>query len=187
MSLAPADDAEWLRRAASGDEGAFASFVAAHRDGVLQRARRLTHNDADAEDLVQDTFLAAWRGAGDYRGGSARGWLLTIATNAWRRIGARRSREATTGDADTLESLALRAGWGTIPPDDHDAVAWVDAAYRRLAPDDQQVLMLRDIEGLPGEEVAQALGLTVPGMKSRLHRARLRLAATYEEVRRGST
>lgn len=178
------DDAALLRLTATGDDGAFAIFVDRHQAGIWRRAMALTGQAADAEDLMQETFVAAWRGAGSFRGGNARAWLLTIAAHAWQRV-ARRAAPLADGDAvESVEALALRAGWGR--DDGDDRVATVQEAFARLAADDRRLLVLRDIEEMSGEEVAALLGLSLAAMKSRLHRARLRLAAAYEEVRRGS-
>jgi RNA polymerase sigma-70 factor, ECF subfamily len=165
---------------------AFARFVAQHQEGVWRRALALTGSTADAEDVLQETFLAAWRGAGGYRGGNARSWLLTIATHAWQRMGHKAARLQPEGDDESLEALALRAGWGTTDAAEDERTALVQEAFARLSPDDQRILTLRDIEETSGEAVAALLELSLPAMKSRLHRARLRLAAAYEEVRRGS-
>lgn len=181
------DDAALLHLAAAGDDAAFALFVGRHQDGVWRRARALTRQVADAEDLLQETFVAAWRGASGFRGGDARSWLLTIAAHAWQRARARSSAREEDADTDSLEQLAARAAWGEITADSPtDREAMITVAFARLAPADRELLTLRDIESLSGEAVAATLGLSLPAMKSRLHRARLRLAAAYEEVRRGS-
>lgn len=181
MTGASADDAELLQRAAAGDDAAFADFVTRHQAGVWRRARALTGLDVDAEDLLQETFLHAWRGAATFRGGSARAWLLTIAGHAWQRLGRRGWRESTVDDLDTLESLGVRAGWGS-DDDRTDRIDAIGAALARLSPGDQRILTLRDIEGVSGEETAALLGLSLQATKSRLHRARLRLAAAWQEV-----
>lgn len=178
------DDATLLRLTATGDDGAFATFVDRHQAGIWRRAMALTGQAADAEDLMQETFLAAWRGAGSFRGGSGRAWLLTIAAHAWQRLGRRAAPLAASDDAESVEALALRAGWGR--EDGDERAATVQEAFARLAADDRRLLVLRDIEEMSGEDVAALLGLSLAAMKSRLHRARLRLAAAYEEVRRGS-
>jgi RNA polymerase sigma-70 factor (ECF subfamily) len=181
VSDSPADDVELLHRAAAGDDVAFAHFVTRHQAGVWRRAQALTGVDADAEDVLQETFLHAWRGAATFRGGSARAWLLTIASHAWQRMDRRGRRETATDDMETLESLGLKAGWGTDPRLADRAEA-VEAALARLTADDQRILTLRDMEGLSGEETAALLGLSLQATKSRLHRARLRLAAAWKEV-----
>jgi RNA polymerase sigma-70 factor (ECF subfamily) len=189
VSVVPADpDERLLRLAAQGDEAAFRDFVTRHEAGVWHRALTLTQHREDAEDLLQEVFLAAWRGAGGFRGGSARAWLLTIVGHAWSRQGRRQMRYAELADEDALDALATRAGWGAAGPvTADDPAADVALAFERVAPDDQRLLTLRDIDGMSGEETAALLGVSVAAMKSRLHRARLRLAAAYQEVRDGST
>lgn len=134
---------------------------------------------ADAEDALQETFIAAWRGAGGFRGETAvRFWLFGIARNVVRH--AQRHAVGEPADFEPLESLAVRAGWGgggTTPTDQADpSVALVHAALARLTPTDREILVLRELEGCSGEATGAALGLTIPAMKSRLQRARLRLA-----------
>lgn len=187
-AAAESDDARLLQLTAGGDDVAFARFVERHQGGVWRRALALSGQTADAEDLLQETFLAAWRHAASFRGGpsaSARAWLLTIAHHAWQRMGRRSVPVIAVAEEESLEALALRAGWGSDDADD-DRRATVQEALSRLTPDDRQLLLLRDVEELGGEEVAALLGLSLAAMKSRLHRARLRLAAAYEEVRRAS-
>ena len=178
-------DAELLRRAAAGDATAFEGFVERHQAAVYRLIRAIAPGPADAEDALQETFLACWRSAGTFAGGaSARRWVLTIARNAARRLYRRRRGEPT--DFVSLDQLGREAGWGvTDPPTAWDERAdpreALEAALMRLTTEEREVLIMRDLEGLSGEETARALHLTVPAMKSRLHRARLRLAATLRE------
>jgi RNA polymerase sigma-70 factor (ECF subfamily) len=88
-------------------------------------------------------------------------------------------------DEQPLVELGVRAGWSAEDPEalvaraeDHERLAWAIAA---LAPSDREVLILRDLEGMSGEETARVLGLELQGMKSRLHRARLRLMGALRE------
>ena len=132
----------------------------------------------DAEDALQECFITAWRSAGAFRGTeSARGWLFTVARNALRRQHRRRVGEPA--EHDSLDVLGARAGWGSTSDFSHrfeveDELQW---ALAKLPEAERQVLVLRDIEGLSGDEVAEALGLSVAAMKSRLHRGRLHLMA----------
>lgn len=140
---------------------------------------------ADAEDALQEAFLAAWRAAGSFAGtGSARAWVLTIARNALHRRYRRRAGEPA--DVIPLDRLGEKAGWGAI--DSPDALverledrALLERALARLSEADREVLVLRDLEEFGGEETARLLGVTVAAVKSRLHRARLRLAAHLRE------
>jgi RNA polymerase sigma-70 factor, ECF subfamily len=174
------DDAARLRLAAGGDREAFAAVVARHQDSVYRLARILTRNTAAAEDVLQQTFLSAWQAAHQFRGdASVRTWLLTIARHAAQRQREHRAREPL--DDTPIEHLGARAGWGGPDPEalamasqDRERVA---AALASLAADDREILTLRDLEDLPGDETAALLGMSLAAMKSRLHRARLKLAA----------
>lgn len=132
-----------------------------------------------AEDVLQDTFLAALRHAGGFSGEAARPWILTIARNAAHRRFRRRVGEPAR--FDELPALGEAAGFGA--PDAEEALARAEdhAALARamasLSAEDQEVLVLRDLEGIEGPQAAELLGLPLPTMKTRLHRARLRLAA----------
>lgn len=177
------NDAARLELARAGDRAAGEAFVAAHLDAVWRYARVVTGDEVAAEDIVQETFLAALRGQAPLAGDSARGWLLTIARNASFR--ARRRRAGEPGRFEALDELGAAAGWGADP---EAAVAaaerleQVQAAMARLSVEDREVLLLRDVEGLDGAQTAQLLGLDLAAMKSRLHRARLRLMG---ELRQG--
>lgn len=188
-------DAALLARSAAGDDDAFALLVGRHQASVHRFVRGLVPDADDAEDVLQEAFVAAWRGAAGYRGGgTVRSWLLSIARNAARHHARRRAGEPATVesldalpfDAMPLDTVAIDAGWGREPAGESplaDARELLDRALARLEPGDRLVLVLRELEGLSGEETAHVLGLTLPAMKSRLHRARLRLVAALREVR----
>ncbi len=179
--MSEADDARLLAAAADGDRRAFARFVDRHEASVLRYLRAAAAQDADADDAFQEAFLAAWRGAGGFRGeGSARAWMLTVARNALRRHHRRRAGEPTGYEPlEDLDHLGRAAGWGRPEPAEEalereDLLRW---ALDGLAPGDREILVLRELEGLGGEEVAELLGLSLAAQKSRLHRARLRFVA----------
>lgn len=184
MSRAPFDDAlsdaVLVDRAAAGDEPAFATLVARHQASVFRLARAMTRSHQSAEDVLQQTFLAAWQALPRFRGDSSvRTWLLTIARHAaWHRQ-QDASRDAI--DDTPIDELGVRAGWGAVGPEELAMRAEtrdrLTAALARLEPDDRAILTLRELEELSGDETANALNLTLSAMKSRLHRARLRLAA----------
>ena len=176
-----ASDDLLIARAATGDRAAFERLIDRHVPAVRRLARAMTPDDATADDVVQEAMLAAYRGAATYESGvsSARTWLFAIARNAARK--ARRSmREPPVGDAEEepLQRLGVDAGWGaavaTTRFEEHELLV---RSLATLAPADLEVLLLRDIEGLPGEEAAQVLCLGLRALKTRLHRARLRLMA----------
>ena len=178
-------DEELLKRTAAGEREAFDELVVRHQAAVFRFARAATAGPAAAEDVLQETFLAAWRAAGTFQGRSAvRTWLLTIARNqAWHQ----REREARLPMDDVpLPELGEAAGWGDENPEEgvlrSQRRECLARALEALGPEEREILVLRELEELTGEETATALGISLAAMKSRLHRARLRLAA---ELRRG--
>ena len=180
-----ATDAGLLTAASSGDQVAFRFFVRRHQGGVFRLLSAIAESHEDAEDALQECFLSAWRHADSFRGGdSARAWLLTVARHALGRLRRRRSGEPA--EMDSIETLGVRAGWGrTNDGDVLDRMAereLLERALGRLSPDDREVLILRELEGLSGDEVANLLSISVPAMKSRLHRGRLRLAVEVREL-----
>ncbi|MEW5849260.1 MAG: RNA polymerase sigma factor [Myxococcota bacterium] len=182
-----------LEQAHAGNRDAFTALVARYQAPVFRYLRTLTRTPQEAEDALQQTFLAVWRsllpdsGAGKRGEGSVRAWLFTIARHAAYRQGRRHAGEPDT--LESLESLGERAGWGE--PEDPERVAMLledrerlHAALARLSDDDREVILLRDVEGLSGEDAARVLDLPLANLKTRLHRARLRLrAALQQEVR----
>lgn len=173
------DDATWLRLAATGDTAAFDRIMTMH--GAAVQRFLDTIGTRDLEDAVQETFIAAWRSASHYTGsGTVRSWLLSIARNVQRHQHRRRVDEPSS--FESLDALAAQAGWGCDPAESRrqeialarDVLAH---AMSMLPDDEREVLLLREIEGLSGDETAALLQCSVPAMKSRLHRARIHLAA----------
>ena len=172
-------DRDLIARTAEGDRRAFELLIERHAAAVLRLATAAS-DPSTAEDAMQQTFLSAYRYAATFRGdASVRTWLLTIARNTTYRLRGKTQREELV--EEPLMALGADAGWGS---DDPEAIAI--AAERRdalrdalatLSPDDQEVLILRDLEGLRASEAAEVIGVGERALKSRLHRARLRLAA----------
>lgn len=188
MTAAPSADAEVMARATAGDLRARQALIAQHQGPVFRLLRRLTQQDALAEDLVQDTFVTALAHLGAWRGeGTVRGWLLSIARSRWLMAQRAPAARHEPAEDESLEALGLAAGWGS--PLDPEVLASrleqhevLERALAALDLEAREVLTLRDLEGLSGEETAQALGVSLPAMKSRLHRARLALVV---QVKRG--
>ena len=180
-------DQELLLQAASGDANAFEVFVVRHREAVWRFVRSLTRDSASAEDALQDTFLSAWRDAAGFQGDhSAIGWLLTIARHAVYRL--YRGRAGEPDRMESLSELGEAAGWGA-EADPLDALVIQDEvakALARLSLEDREVLVLREKNGFSLEECAALLGLGIPALKSRLHRARLRFIAHLRGERHGN-
>jgi len=179
-------DRSLIEQATAGDAAAFEELMRRHQAAVFRFIGALGVNDTDAEDALQETFIAAWRGAGTYdASGGVRSWLLSIARNSVRHLRRRRVGEPAT--LESLDALAMRAGWGEpaatiiISTDSADARERIERGLALLDAEDRAVLTLRDLEDLTGEETARILQLSLPAMKSRLHRARLHLAAAIRE------
>ncbi len=160
--------------------------MASHQSAVFRLARALTSSEAMAEDVLQEAFVAAWRHADGFKGDSSvRTWLLAIARNKAARVQRPRAGEPTS--TVPLEHLGADAGWGTDPSPEQAAALGErrDAlleAMESLSEADRAVLVLRDMEGLSGPEAAALLDVGLSALKTRLHRARLRLMAA---LRRG--
>ncbi len=167
---------------------------------IYHVARRMLNNDADAEDVTQDVLLQVVRKLHTFRGDSSlTTWLHRVTVNAALAVREKRANrakhETATGDETALEaeSDALGAKLPRLghPAPDQIALAGeqrrlIDRAIARLPDLYRDVYVLADVEGLPNEQIGEMLDLSVPAVKSRLHRARLRmrdsLAPHFEEV-----
>jgi RNA polymerase sigma-70 factor (ECF subfamily) len=148
---------------------------------LLRLARYLTPSQSAAEDLVQATLLSAIEHIDSWEGrGPLKHWLIRILTHRNRRQARNRELPA---DSATWEQLAAAAGWSADANlNRSEQISQVQQALLRLDEPDREVLLLRDVEGIEGNEAAGILGLSLAAMKSRLHRARLRLLAAVQEV-----
>lgn len=167
------------KRIRAGDHDAFGELFDAYARSVYNHAFRLTGDWAQAEDIVSLTFLDAWclRGKLDEEGGSPRPWLLGIATNVTRntRRAARRHAAAVSRlprdevERDFADEVAARL-------DDTAELALVRAALATLRRAEREVLALCVWSGLDYQAAAEALGVPVGTVRSRLSRARAKLA-----------
>jgi RNA polymerase sigma-70 factor, ECF subfamily len=177
-AMGRAEELALVERCRRGELGAFEAIYRAHAGRLYSLARRMVGNATDAEDLLQEIFLAVHRKLDSYRGDAALGtWLYRLGMNIC---------------LDHLRSRAARAGQVTGSLDDQ--VGLSDAGSRRLAertvtkmdldraivrlPDGcRAAFVLHDVEGLEHREVASALGVAEGTSKSQVHKARLRLRA----------
>jgi len=173
-----ADDLALVERCRKGDLSAFETIYRTHSGRLYSVACRMLGNPADAEDLLQEIFLAAHRKLDSFRGESALGtWLYRLATNLC---------------LDHLRSRATRSSQMTGALDDQPVLA--DSGSRKLAertvakmdleravaqlPEGcRTAFVLHDVEGLEHREVAEMLGIAEGTSKSQVHKARLRLRA----------
>lgn len=160
--------------------------MARHEAPLWRFARALAHDEAEAEDVLQQTFVAAWRAAGELERDEARPWLLAIARREAGRVARRRGAQVERERA--LEELGEAAGFGdtAVTPEEHSArleeADLLARALAALAPHEREILVLRELEGLTGEAVAGVLGITLAAEKARLHRARLALTAAVRSL-----
>jgi RNA polymerase sigma-70 factor (ECF subfamily) len=191
-------DAALAVSAAGGDHAAFDRLVRRHTPRMYRVALRITGSVAEAEDVVQDAWISAWRALGAFRNESAMStWLYRVVTNT--ALGHVRRRKPTVSldaalsalsDEDSAERSFLESGVLADTRGSPEGLLvraeQVDAVLRAIAELDmpQRVpLVLRELEGLSYEEVAEVLDVTVPALRSRLHRARVALLAKLRELR----
>lgn len=153
-----------------------------HLDALYRVALRLTADPSQAEDLVQDTMLKAYRAWRQYRPGTnAKGWLLTILRNTFINDYRRRKHEPVAMDLETVEPYALDRSIEETDPEGTFFSQIVDdkvlEAIDSLAPEFREVLVLSDIEAMRYAEIAETLKIPVGTVKSRLFRARRQLQA----------
>ena len=175
MSGIHESDDELVRRALAGDRGAFGALVERHQRRTYNLALRMLGREDDARDATQEAFLTAFRKLASFRGDAAFStWLHRVTVNACYDLLRRSARAPLTARAEDEP----RPEPGPPVPDHAEAAAGsvdVRRALLRLPPEHRAVLVLHDVQDLPYEEVAQALGIPVGTVKSRLHRARVAL------------
>jgi RNA polymerase sigma factor (sigma-70 family) len=174
--------------ARSGDEDdktRFAAAVLPHLDDAYALARSFTRNRADAEDVVQEACLRAFRGIGGFAGGNARAWVLSIVRNTaltW----LSKNRPAALVVVDDLESIESAQAIPGDPDSETPETALIaktdrarlEAAIAALPAPFRETLVLRDVQGLDYREIAQVTDVPIGTVMSRLARARRRLIAT---------
>jgi RNA polymerase sigma-70 factor (ECF subfamily) len=178
------DESALVARAKGGDADAFSELVRHYDRRVFRMAKQITQNDDDAEDVLQETFLKAYTHLDDFQGNSKfYTWVVRIAVNeALMKLRKRRSDRTVPLDEpiDTGEDEMVReiAVWDENPEDTYsrdELAELLDQAIQSLKPTYRTVFILRDIEEMSIEETAEALGLSISAVKSRLLRARLQL------------
>ena len=179
-------DAELVTFLQNGDASAFDEIVRRYEHKVFSLARSLTHNESDAQDALQETFLSVFKKIRSFRQQAGLStWIYRIAVNAaLMNVRRRRRRDAANVSYDdympkfddTGHRLTVVPDWPARGDDvlmRKELAAFLRESIRALDPEHRTVFVLRDQEGLSNEEVAEILKLTVPAVKSRLHRARL--------------
>ncbi len=181
---------ELIQRLQSRDPGAFDEFIELLGPRLLNFGMRMCQDREDARDVLQETMLKTFESVGDLRHPDAfRTWLYRIAANACL-MKRRRSRflkeevslEEVLPDPEQLKNSPE---WGRLPDQallDGELKNQVREAIYSLPPLYRSVLVLRDMEGLDTEEVAQVLGLNKDVVKMRLHRARAKVRQSLDKI-----
>jgi RNA polymerase sigma-70 factor (ECF subfamily) len=192
MQAAETEDIELVAKCQRGDTQAFNELVTKYRGKVYAMIYNMVHNEQDAWDLAQDGFLKAWKSIGRFRGQSAfYTWLYRIVMNVtidWVR------KKKITGDAEFDEELGLQgveAAASTAPRVDplpfqkmegEEIRRRIDDAVEKLSPEHRAVILMREMDGMQYEEIAEALDCSVGTVMSRLFYARKKLQILLRDV-----
>ena len=179
--LAAGDSAELVSRLRAGDRQAFEELVRTQQHRVYGLALRMLGNAAEAQDVAQEAFLRAHRGLAQFRGDARLStWLYAIVSRlCLNRLAESERRLARQGE----ETLARLADASPGPDQALERGELEEALHRaigELSEERRIVVVLRDVEGLAYEEIAEVLELPVGTVRSRLHRARLDLKEKLE-------
>ena len=199
MGLATVSDEDVVRRVVDGQVDAFDELVARYQDRVFNTLVRMCGSQQEAEDLAQETFLKAFRALASFRQGAKfYTWLFRIAVNTGfsrrRQEVRRRSHEGArldpggggNGDSELSAEAVIPERQESDPAQQlereqlrarvRQGLAEIDEEYRRI-------LVLRDIEGMDYDSIAETLDITTAAVKSRLHRARAELARILKDLK----
>jgi RNA polymerase sigma-70 factor (ECF subfamily) len=187
-------DVELLARLRDGDEAAFVTLVGRYQGSLLRVARTFVPSDAVAEEVVQDTWMGVVRGIDRFEGRSSfKTWLFRILVNRARTAGGKEHRSVPLSDVEpAVDPARFTSGgawaeplesWETDADNRLVAATWSDAlrtALDDLPPRQREIVILRDVEGLPSEDVCSVLGVTEGNQRVLLHRGRSRLRSLLE-------
>jgi RNA polymerase sigma-70 factor (ECF subfamily) len=196
-----AADAALLKRLRAGDQAAFATLLDRHGGALLRLARTFVKVPAVAEEVVQDTWLAALDGLAGFEGRSSlRTWLFRILANRARTRAVKEGRSVPWSslgpqdDGPAVDPESFQAdghwrepvtGWTEDDPErlvlGAETRAAIEAAIAALPEGQRAVITLRDVEGVEAEEACQILGLTETNQRVLLHRARARVRAALHQ------
>jgi len=159
----------------------FEQVALPHLDAAYTLARWLTGRDADAQDVVQDAYLRAFKYFDGFAGGDARAWMLAIVRNTcWSWLGRNRPRDAVTLEDEEAQAAELEAAVAARDDPETALIARGDEALLKqllaeLPVPFREVMVLREIEELSYQEIATVVAIPIGTVMSRLARARRRL------------
>lgn len=175
--------AEFIDRLTDGDRAAFAELVEKTSPRIFGLALRMLGNEQDAEDVLQETYIKAFKALPEFEGrSSVETWLYRIAANE--SLMALRKKKPLTqaveldDDREEVESLPQIVDWRFLPEKElmsGETRSMLKQAADKLSAPLKMVFFLRDVEGLSGKDTAQILGINENAVKTRLVRARLKL------------
>ncbi len=185
----------------TGNENAFNGIVSRYANKIYGFALRITRNSSDAEEVFQEVFLTLTKKLDTFRGESKfSSWLYRITVNAsYMYLRSQKKHESNISlenyypydEKGTLMGRVMEKDWSSRPDIiifSNEALKIIDKSINELPESYRTVFHLRDVEGLSNEEVADILEISIPAVKSRLHRARLflrdRLSDYFHEWRR---
>ena len=185
----------------TGNENAFDEIVSRYANKIYGFALRITRNSSDAEEVFQEVFLTLTKKLDTFRGESKfSSWLYRVTVNAsYMYLRSQKKHESNISlenyypydEKGTLMGRVMEKDWSSRPDIiifSNEALKIIDKSINELPESYRTVFHLRDVEGLSNEEVADILEISIPAVKSRLHRARLflrdRLSDYFHEWRR---
>ncbi len=172
----PESDLELLRSTAGGDGEAFNSLAERHAQHLFRLALWWSGNRADAEDIVQETLVGAFKGARAFSGrSSVKTWITRILMRQAAKIrGKQRGRRQTMSIHASDEGLTMQSGRLAVESGTTQVDQRIDlqAMIQRLPEEHRQVILLREAQGLSYEEIAEVLEIPIGTVESRLYRAR---------------
>ncbi|MGC1105994.1 MAG: sigma-70 family RNA polymerase sigma factor [Candidatus Acidiferrales bacterium] len=183
VAAAPDNEASLVAAAKAGDISAFEALVSRYERKIFRLAQHITQNTEDAQDVSQEAFFKAYEHLGEFQGNSRfYTWLVRIAVNqALMKLRKRRTKDVSLDEEiETEENFIPRdvEDWGPSPEERYsqeELAQILSQVIGELDPSFRTVFQLRDIDELSTEETADTLGISIPAVKSRLLRARLKL------------
>jgi RNA polymerase sigma-70 factor (ECF subfamily) len=180
-----ADDHRLIRECLDGNPAAFGELVSRHQDRLFNTVVRLVENAEDARDVVQEAFLLAYQSLHAFKGDSLFfTWLYRIAVNTAismkrkQRVVLRMQPAGEGGAAiDPLDPSEMNRPGHALEMAEQERK--VHEALAKLSPEHRAVLIMKDMDGMKYEEIAEVMGVPVGTIRSRLHRARLEMRDLY--------
>jgi RNA polymerase sigma-70 factor (ECF subfamily) len=182
-----------VKKCQAGDTGAFDQLVVQYRTRVFGMIYNMVHNEQDAWDLAQESFLKAWKSIGRFKGKSSfYTWIYRIVMNVT--IDHMRKKQVKGGGAEFDDAVQLKeidpAAKTAPKPDDlpfermqrGELRAKIDAAIAQLSPEHRAVILMKETEDMQYHEIAEALGCSIGTVMSRLFYARKKLQILLKDV-----